>query len=325
MSYKDKRILVAGGSGFVGINLCKRLVDLGADVTATFHNAKRDRTRLVEDVSWEYTDLTDATNCQLLCAGREFDYVFMCAANTSGAAVMETTPLVHVTPNVVMNSLLLEAAYRNGVEKFMFLSSNTVYPLSYKPLKEEDSTGEFFHKYFFVAHMKKFTETLCEMYGSKIKNPMTSIVVRPGNLYGPYDDFEWETSHSTPALIRRVVERHSPLEVWGDGSDRKDLMYIDDFIDGILLAMEKIDGFDIVNIASGKAYSIKETLETALRVDGYEEAEVVYDPSKPTMIPLRLIDITKARRLLDFDPKISLEDGMRRTIEWYRKELNDTI
>ena len=321
MFFKDKNVLVAGGSGFVGRNLSLRLSDMGANVTATFHSAKRDRTPKHDNINWVWKDLTDPHVCNLLFAGRDFDYVFMCAANTSGAEVMETTPLVHVTPNVVMNALIMEAAYRHGVKKFMFLSSNSVYPLSDEPLKEEDMTGEFFHKYFFVASMKKFSETLCEMYGSKIKKPMTSIVIRPGNLYGPMDDFEWETSHSTPALIRRVVERHAPIEVWGDGSDRKDLMYIDDFVDGILLAMEKIDGFEILNLASGHAYSIKETLETILEVDGYEDAAIVYDPTKPTMIPKRLIDITKAKEMLGFDPKYTLEQGMRRTIEWY-KSLN---
>lgn len=316
MFFKDKKIAVAGGVGFVGTNLISRLVDLGAEVFANCHNKEPVDSDKTRSVLWSRMDLTDSKNCHCFCHDK--DYVFMCAANTSGAAVMENTPLVHVTSNVIMNSLMLEASYAAKVKKFMFLSSNTVYPLSDEPLKEKDSTGEFFHKYFFVANMKKFTEILCEMYGSKIKKPMTSIVIRPGNLYGPYDDFEWDTSHSTPALIRRVVERHDPIEVWGDGSDRKDLMYIDDFIDGILLAMEKIDGFDIINLASGFSYSIKETLEVIMAIDYYENATVVYDPTKPTMIPKRLINIDKAKNLLGFEPKYTLEQGIRKTVRWYK-------
>jgi len=234
---------------------------------------------------------------------------------------MEKTPLVHVTPNVIMNSLMLESSYEARVKKFMFLSSNTVYPLSDIPLKEEDVTGEFFHKYFFVANMKKFTEILCEMYGSKIENKMTTIIIRPGNLYGPYDDFEWETSHSTPALIRRVVERHNPIEVWGDGSDKKDLLYIDDFIRGIMLAMENVNKFDIFNIASGRAFSIKETLEMILKIDKYENSNVVFDTTKPIMISKRLINIAKSIKLLGFDPKISLREGVEKTINWYREKI----
>ena len=243
----------------------------------------------------------------------------MCAANTSGAAVMEKTPLAHVTPNVLMNTSMLDAAYTCGVQKFLFISSTTVYPLSDIPLKETDSNGEFFDKYFCVGSMKMFSESLCKMYSTKIKNPVTTIIVRPGNMYGDYDDFEWETSHSTAALVRRVVERHNPIEVWGDGSDIKDITYISDFIDGLSLAMEKMEKFDIVNLAGGKSYSIKETLDMMLKVDNYKDAKIVYDATKPVMIPKRYIDISKAQNLLGFNPKVSLEEGLTKTIQWYRK------
>jgi len=315
--YKNKNVLVAGGTGFVGINLIKRLLELEANVTATIYKSP---VVLTDDrIKYIIADLTDSYDCKKVCKNQ--DYVFMCAANTSGAAVMEKTPLVHVTPNVIMNTLMLEASYEAKVEKFLFISSNTVYPLTDFFVKEEDITGEYFHKYFCVGNMKRFSEILCEMYANKIKNPMTTIVIRPGNLFGEFDNFEWETSHSTAAIIRRVVERHKPLEVWGDGSDTKDLMYISDFIDGIISAMEKIEKFDILNLASGKSYSIKETLETILEVDNYTDAEVIFDKTKPTMIPKRLININKAKRVLNFDPKIDLKNGIKKTIEWYKKNI----
>jgi len=319
MFFKDKNILVTGASGFVGTNLITKLIGDGANVRGTLHKRSPQVDFPSDKISYIYGDLTDKKDCKNAVEG--IDYVFMCAANTSGAAVMEKTPLVHVTPNVIMNSLMLESSYEARVKKFMFLSSNTVYPLSDIPLKEEDVTGEFFHKYFFVANMKKFTEILCEMYGSKIENKMTTIIIRPGNLYGPYDDFEWETSHSTPALIRRVVERHNPIEVWGDGSDKKDLLYIDDFIRGIMLAMENVNKFDIFNIASGRAFSIKETLEMILKIDKYENSNVVFDTTKPIMISKRLINIAKSIKLLGFDPKISLREGVEKTINWYREKI----
>jgi hypothetical protein len=145
----------------------------------------------------------------------------MCAANTSGAAVMAKTPLAHLTPNILMNVSMLDAAYQAGVKKFLFISSNTVYPLADYPVKESDVTNEFYEKYFIVAWMKRFTEIVCEMYATKIANPMKVCVVRPANIYGEFDDFEWETSHVIPALIRKVVERHDPLMVWGNGEDLK--------------------------------------------------------------------------------------------------------
>ena len=319
--YKNKNVLVTGGTGFVGVNLIKRLLDLEANIIATLYRSSI----ILKDnrIKYIYTDLTNADDCKKICKNQ--DYVFMCAANTSGAAVMEKTPLAHVTPNVIMNSLMLEEAHKSGVKKFLFLSSTTVYPISEKPLKEEDVNDKFFDKYFCVGWMKRFSEILCEMYSTKIKNPMTTIIIRPGNLWGPFDDFEWETSHSTAALIRRVIERHNPLVVWGDGNDLKDIMYISDFIDGIISAMEKIDKFDIINLANGKSHSIKKTLETILEVDNYVSANIEYDLTKPTMIPKRLINIDKAKKILNFEPKINLKTGIKKTIEWYKNFYNNAF
>lgn len=315
---KDSKVLVMGGAGFVGVNLINRLLQLGAKVTATLHN----KPAVIEDdrITYIKCDLTKAEDCSraLNCA----EYAFMCAANTSGAAVMEKTPLVHVTPNVVMNTLTLEAAYKAGVKKYLFISSNTVYPDVDHPVKEDEMmSGELFEKYYCVAWMKRFTEILCRMYAEKIKQPMKTVVVRPANIYGPCDDFEWATSHVVPALIRKIVERHDPVEVWGDGSDIKDLIYIDDFIEGILLAMEKVETFDPVNIATGRPCSVKDVLDTAIRVDGYTDAKIAFDTSKPTMIPKRLIDVTKAKKLLGFEAKTSLEEGIEKTVRWYREKI----
>ena len=312
--FRNKRILVTGGAGFVGVNLIQRLLDLDADVTATLHR----KAAVIDDPRIRYIqgDLRFQADCAAAVNGA--DYVFMCAANTSGAAVMETTPLAHLTPNVLMNVSMLEAAYQAGVKKFLFVSSNTVYPVTDYPVKETDVTNEFFDKYFVVAWMKRFTEIVCEMYATRIKEPMKVCVVRPANIYGEFDDFEWETSHVIPALIRKVVERHSPVEVWGDGEDLKEFIYVQDFIDGMLLAMEKIDGFEPVNIAAGNPTTVKEVLLTLLDIDGYTEARIEFDTSKPTMIRKRLIDPSRAETLLGFRAATSMEDGLKKTVAWYR-------
>ncbi|MFC1594561.1 NAD-dependent epimerase/dehydratase family protein [Candidatus Omnitrophota bacterium] len=315
--FKNKKILVAGGAGFVGVNLIGRLLELGADVRATLHS----KPAVLNDsrISYIQCDLTKSEDCARAVKGVQL--VFMAAANTSGAAVMAKTPLVHVTPNVIMNTLLLDAAYQEGVEKFLFISSNTVYPSTDYPVQEDEMLrGELFEKYFCVGWMKRFTEILCQMYAEKIKNPMSTVVVRPANIFGPYDDFEWETSHVIPALIRKVVERHDPIEVWGDGSDIKDLIFIDDFIQGMLLAMEKIDTFDPINIGTGRPMSIQEALQAILKVDDYRDAKIAFNASKPTMIPKRLIDVSKAKKLLGFQAKTSFEEGAQKTIQWYRQK-----
>ena len=307
--------MVTGGAGFVGVNLIKRLLDEGADIRATLHINKP----VLNDnrIEYFYGDLRIEENCQKAVAG--VDYVFMCAANTSGAKVMATTPLVHLTPNILMNMQMLQAAYTARVKKFLFISTNTVYPLTDFPVKESDVTNNFYESYHIVAWMKRFTEIVCEMYSNRIKEPMKTIVVRPGNLYGPYDKFDWEKSKVIPAIMRRAIERHDPFEVWGDGMDLKDFLYIDDCIDGLMLAMENLDEFESINIASGIPVTIRDVLTQILKSADYDDADVQYDSSKPTMIPKRMIDISLAKEKLGFEPKVSLQEGIRRTVQWYKE------
>lgn len=314
--FKDKNILVAGGAGFIGVNLIQRLITRGSRVRATLY--KRKPVIINDAVEYIHADLTSMEDCQ--SAVEDMDYVFMCAANTSGAAVMATTPLAHVTPNVVMNTQVMDASYRAGVKKFVFISSSAAYPPSgERPVSEEEMFGEDpYEVYYSVGWMKRYTETLCKTYAQKIKSPMPVLVIRPSNIYGPYDKFDLRTSHVTTALIRRVVERQQPLEVWGTGNDVRDLIYIDDFLDGMFLAFEKSEDYLAINIASGQGYSIKQILKNILEVDGYTEADVRFDQSKPSTIAIRLIDITMAKELLDFKPKIGLREGLGRTMTWYR-------
>ncbi|OGE64830.1 hypothetical protein A3I48_01120 [Candidatus Daviesbacteria bacterium RIFCSPLOWO2_02_FULL_36_7] len=317
--FEKKKVLVTGGAGFVGTNLILKLLEKGAKVRATFH----ERPPQIKNSSIEFikTDLTKPYDCKKVVKG--MDLVFMCAANTSGASITENTPLLHVTPNVIMNALMLEASHKSGVQKFLYISSNAIYPVTDYPVKEEDMNYKFYEKYFPVSWMKVFTEKMCEMYASKIKNPMATVVVRPGNIYGPYDDFAWETSHVLPALVRKVVERHIPLEVWGDGKDVKNFIYIEDFIEGLLLAMEKMNTFGQVNICGGKPVQLMHALKTMLKIDNFKNAKIVFNSSKPSMIPIRLIDNSKARRILGFTPKTTLPDGLYKTINWFRKNRKD--
>lgn len=317
--FKGANVLVAGGAGFIGANLVKRLVALRASVRATIHH----KPPVITDKNIDYVkcDLTLMDDCRKVVSG--MDYVFLCAANTSGAAVIASTPLVHVTPNVVMNSQMLEAAYFAKVKKFVWLSSNAAYPPSGdRPVKEDELfAGEPYETYYGVAWMKRYTEILCRLYSEKLKNPMPTVVLRPSNIYGPYDDYDFATSHVMAALIRRVVERHKPFEVWGSGNDIRDWIYIDDFIDALILAAEKIESYNPINIGLGKGYSVKQALQIMLELDGFTDARLKFDPSKPSMIPIRLIDTTKAETLLGFKAKTNLREGIKKTIAWYRNSV----
>jgi GDP-L-fucose synthase len=315
MFFNGEKVLVTGAAGLIGGSLVRRLAREGAAVRATVR--KQQPGEREPGVEYITADLTRKRDCRRVVRGAR--YVFHCAASTSGAMMSATAPMVHVTPNVVMNALLMEAAYEAGVEKFVWLSSTTGYPPSDWPVKEEEFfDGEPFDKYFFTGWSKRFLEVLCRMYGEKLSPRMTTVVLRPTNVYGPGDKFDFRTSHVTAALIRKVVERHDPVEVWGTGDDVRDLIYVEDFTEAALRAMERLSGFTTLNIGLGKGYSVKQVLRTILELEGWTEARVVFDSSKPTMIPVRLVDTSRAEQLLGFRAATDLREGLRQTIDWYR-------
>jgi GDP-L-fucose synthase len=312
--FRNKRVLVAGARGFVGTNLVDQLVQLGASVRGSV--TRRVPPSKCGSVEYIESDLTMRDDCKRLVD--EIDYVFMAAACTSGAAVIETNPLAHLTPNVVMNSYMLEAARAAGVKKFCFVSSNVVYPVTDFPVAEDHTNFEFFEKYFIVGWMKQFSELMCEMYSEHIDHPMSTIIIRPGNLYGPHDKFSWKESKVIPALIRRAIERHNPFVVWGNGQDIKDFLYIDDFIEGLLLAFMGSSQYEIFNIASGQPSTINQVLREVLEATDYVDATIQYDLTQPQMIPKRMINIERIQKRCGWSPRVSLSEGIERTVEWYR-------
>ncbi len=317
MDFSGKNVLVAGAAGFIGTNLALALAKRGARLRLTVHD--KPLQTWFPDAEIITCDLRVAEHCARAVEG--IDYVFLCAAHTSGAAVIRSTPLVHITPNVLINTLMLEAAHRAGVARFCFISSGAAYPpTADRPVREDEMfEGDPHDVYFAAGWMKRYAEILCRTYAEKIPRPMTTVVVRPSNVYGPYDKYDFAVSHVTAALIRRVAERQRPIEVWGTGGDIRDLIYVDDFIDGLLAAMAIDRPYFAVNICSGAGHSVREILEKILSVDGYADAEVCYDPSRPSTIPVRLMDNSLARQMLGFEAHTSLEEGLRRTIDWYRQ------
>ena len=310
---KSKNILVTGGAGFIGVNLTSKLFELGANVRSTYFN-KQPAVKY-DGVEYVKADLTIALDCEKVC--NDIDYVFMCAANSSGAAVIENEPLTHLTPNIIMNAQMLSAAYSKKVKKFVFISSNTVYPVSKNAMVETDVDFSFFEKYYIVGWMKVFSEIMCGMYSDHIKNKMNTLVVRPGNIYGPFDKYGWEESKVIAALVRRFAEKQDPVDVWGDGKDIKDFIYISDFIDGLIEASFAESLVSPVNIASGKEVTINNVIDCLQKITG-GTTQINYKSGMPSMIPVRSIDINKAKNNLDWVPKISLTEGLTKTLEWYR-------
>lgn len=316
MDFTGKKILVTGGAGFIGTNLALKLAALGARLRLTVHDKPLQAPFPNAEVF--KVDLRRPEDCARSVEG--IDYVFNCSAHTSGAAVIRATPLVHITPNVLINTLLLEAAYRARVSKLCFISSSAAYPpTGDRPVTEPEMfNGDPHDVYFPAGWMKRYAEVLCRTYAEKISPPMPTVAIRASNVYGPYDKYDPAVSHVTAALVRRVVERQSPLEVWGTGEDVRDLIYVDDFIDGVLAAFATDVPYVAVNICAGAGHTVREVLETLLRIDHFAAAEVRFDPSRPSTIPIRLVDNRLALEQLGFEARTSLEEGLRRTLLWYR-------
>jgi GDP-L-fucose synthase len=316
MDFSGKKVLVAGGAGLIGTNLALRLGKLGARLRLTLH--EKPLQVPFPEAETVTVDLRRAEDCARAVDG--VDFVFVCAAHTSGAAAIRNTPLVHITPNVLINTLLLEAAYQARVKKVCFVSSGAAYPpTGTRPVSEPEMfDADPVDVYFPAGWMKRYAEVLCRTYAEKVSPPMPAVVVRGSNVYGPYDKFDFATSHVTAALIRRVAERQAPIEVWGTGEDVRDLIYIDDFIDGMLAAFATDLSYFVVNLCAGRGCSVRQLLQTILEVDGYAGADVRFDPSRPSTIPLRFMDNSLARDKLGFEAKVSLAEGIRRTLQWYR-------
>lgn len=319
MNKTKKNLLVTGGSGFIGINLLKALTKLKKyKITATYFSSKN--FYRVKNVKYIKANLEEKKSC--LKVTKNIDLIVMCAANSSGAAVMEKTPLVHLTPNIRMNLNMLEAAHLHSVNKFIFISSNTVYPVSDFAMKEGDAQFNFFEKYHIVGWMKRFSEVVCEIYAKRIGKKMKTIIIRPGNLYGPHDKFDPKKSKVIPSLISKVSAKQNPINVWGDGKDLKDFLYIKDFCDVVLKIINRAKNFETYNVASGRSVTIRKILKILIKIEKLKKSNIYYDSSKPTMIPKRLINISKIKKQFNFKPSISLEKGLAQTIRWYKNERN---
>ncbi len=311
------RYLVTGAAGQMGTFALMRLRNLpNIYVRAVYHKKKPNI--FADNISYIQADLRNPDDCKKIVDG--IDYVLMFAGILSTAPVMARNPVSHITENMIMNAQMLEVSYFAGVKKFLWLSSTTGYPVLDKELVEEDMFCEDPpDTYFSVGWMSRYTEILCRMYATKLKNPITTVILKPTTIYSEYEDFCFATAHVLPATVRKVVERQNPLEIWGTGDNRRDFIYADDVLDACLLALERVNSFDVFNIGYGKDYSVNEILKIILELDDYMDAQIVYNTSKPSAIGKRNINCTKAKKILGFKAKTTIEEGVCKMIEWYKK------
>jgi len=315
MFFSGKRVLVTGGSGFVGTHFVQALLEQGARIRVPIHRRPMiigdDRIELVQ------ADLTRLEDCRAACEG--IQYVIHAAGAVAAAGITATNPMAAMTTNLVLTAYTLQAAWDSGVERYLVFGSSTGYPVTSHPVKEEEMwSGPTHSSYFGYGWMRRYLERISEFAASKSK--IGIALVRPTAVYGRYDNFDPVTSHVIPALVRRAVAGENPFEVWGTGSEVRDFLHVTDLVRGCLLVLEKHAVCDPVNIGYGKTVTIKDVVGAILKAAGHDAAQVVFNSSKPTAIPVRMVDTSKAKRLLGFEPSVSLEQGLADTVRWYREQ-----
>ena len=263
---KQDKILVTGASGFIGSRLIKHLYENGfTNIRAT--SFSRPCANIPKGVGFKRGDLRTAEFCEEVSKG--VDVVFHAAANTSNALDTKVNPLLHVTPNVEMNTNLMEQSWRNKVRKFIFISSNTTYPDIGDEYCTEDievQTPNIYPVYKAVGWMKRYGETLCDFFSNQIHDPMQCIIIRPSNAFGPNDKYDFEKCHVTPANIRKVADGLNPIPLWGDGTEVRDIIHVDDMVSGFATVAEKVDTYDIYNVCYGEGYTVMEVLELIKKI-----------------------------------------------------------
>lgn len=312
MFYHNKAVLVTGGTGFIGTHFVQALLDAGARVRVPIHQ----RPSIVQDERIEFVqaDLTREEDC--LRVVQKIDYVFHAAGAVAAAAVTSGNPMAAINANLILTTRMLEAAWTGGVERFLVFSSSTGYPVTEHPVKEEEMwSGPTYSGYFGYGWMRRYLERISEFVASK--SQMGIALARPTAVYGRHDNFDPITSHVLPALIHRAVAKENPFEVWGSGNEVRDFLHVTDLIQGCMLLLEKHAVCDPVNIGYGQTITVKECVQIILQAAGHENAEVVFNTSKPTAIPVRMVDTTKATQLLAFSPSVSLKEGLTDTVQWF--------
>lgn len=308
---QNARIYVAGHRGLVGSAVVRSLQREG------FQNLiVRSRTEL---------DLTEQSAVRKFFDETRPQAVIMAAARVGGIHANNSHPAGFLRDNLLIQDNVIDAAYRSGVEKFVFLGSSCIYPkLAPQPIREEYLlTGPLEPTNEWYAIAKIAGVKMCQAY--RREYGFKAISLMPTNLYGPGDNFDLQNSHVLPALIRKFHEAKSrndeSVQIWGSGTPRREFLHVDDLADAVLYLLQNYDDEQIVNIGWGEDLTIRELAETIMSAIGYSGA-LVFDPTKPDGTPRKLLDVSRLHSL-GWRPRISLKAGIEATYDWFKAHSLD--
>ena len=306
---QDSRIFITGHRGLVGSAIERRCESQGF-----CHILVRPRSEL---------DLRDQAAVNAFFAAERPQYVFHAAGVVGGIHANNSMPADFIRDNLLMAVNVIDAAWRNGVRKLLFLGSSCIYPkLAPQPLREESLlTGALEPTNEWYAMAKLAGLKMCQAY--RRQYDFNAITLLPTNLYGPGDNFDLETSHVLAALMRKIHEARMAgahhITVWGSGAPRREFMYVDDLADACLFLMQHHDGPEPINVGCGSDLTIGELAHTLARVTGFEGL-FEFDGSKPDGTPRKVLDVSRLNAL-GWRAHIDLETGVAMTYDWYRKHI----
>ena len=308
MELVGKKILVTGGSGFLGSRIVKLLKENGVE-------------KIVVPRS-DSCDLRISENCTRIT--KDIDIVFHAAGNVGGIGYNKDHPASVFFDNIMMDTLMMEESRKNGVEKFIAIGTVCSYPKFAAVPFSEEQIWEGYPEETNASYglSKKMMMVQSDAYRQQYN--FKSMVLVQTNLYGPKDNFDPNTSHVIPALIKKIydakVSGKSEIELWGDGSPSRDFLYVDDASRAAILAAEKYEKSEPINIGSGKEITIKQLAELVRKLMNAENISIKWNIEKPGGQPRRCLDIQKAKKEIGFMPMVSIEEGLKRTINWYENK-----
>jgi GDP-L-fucose synthase len=315
--FKNVKILVTGGTGMIGRALVNKLSKLGAEVTIASLDLPKQGDSLLEQAQFVQMDLRSREDCASISRNQEI--VFHLAGIKGSPKMTMSQPATFFTNTLLFNLNMMDAARKSGVKKYLFTSSVGVYAPS--NIFYEDSVWTTFpsENDKFAGYAKRMGELQAEAY--KIEYGWDAVsIVRPANVYGPYDNFDPSTGMVIPSLIARFASDENPIKVWGDGRALRDFIYCDDVANGMIKVVE--DDYHLpVNLGSGKAISIREVVENIN--NHFPNKDVAWDASMPTGDDIRCMDTSRALSI-GIQPTENIESGISKTINWYLNRRFDS-